>query len=171
MMKKHMRPIASLVGLFLLLVGSGAQAQTLLAAVPTDSSEGGLRLLYYQDAGLTVIGNVKGVPVELKENQLRAVLRGERQRWSDGSKVIIALMKTNTNVGLDTGKKIFNMTAHELNKYWLALVFQGKADAPNFFNTETELESFVAQTQGAIGVLSQLSGAAKTVLVDGKRSL
>lgn len=163
-----------IVSFTLLLGGYGgtqARAQALLASAAADSTDGGFRILFYQESGLTVIGHAKGVPAQLKESQLKAILRGERQRWADGTKVIIALMKTNTNVGLDTGKKIFNMTAHELNKYWLALVFQGKADAPNFFNTEPELESFVAQTQGAIGVLTQLSGAAKTVLVDGKQSL
>lgn len=124
-----------------------------------------------QDVPITVIANGKGAPVEMKMNQLKSVLKGEKQRWPDGTKVVIALMKTNTPIGSNTSKKIFNMSGDELNKYWLALVFQGKADAPNFFNSESELEAFVSQTQGSIGVVGQADGSSKLLLIDGKKAL
>ena len=121
---------------------------------------------------LTVIGNSKGVPAQMKMNQLVSVLRGERQRWSDGTKVVIALMKTNTAVGMTTLKKVYNMTENEFNKKWLALVFQGKADAPTFFNSVTELENFVSQTPGAIGVLNNVSNnATRSITVEGKKGI
>lgn len=124
-----------------------------------------------QDVNLVVIANGKGVPAEMKMEQLKSTMRGEKLRWPDGSKVIIALMKSSTSIGTTTSKKIYNMSANELNKYWLALVFQGKADAPNFFNSEAELEEFVAQTNGAIGVVNQPPGSSKTVVIDGKKFL
>lgn len=121
---------------------------------------------------LTVVGNAKGSPVELKLGQLQSILKGEKQRWGDGTKVVIALMKTNTPVGSVTSKKVFNMSGDQLNKYWLALVFQGKADAPSFFNSINELEAFVAQTPGAIGITSQPPATAlKTITVDGRKFL
>jgi ABC-type phosphate transport system substrate-binding protein len=124
-----------------------------------------------QDA-LVVIGHTKGSPAELKLMQLQSILKGERQRWTDGTKVVIALMKTNTPIGSNTSRRVFNMTGDQLNKYWLALVFQGKADAPTFFSSATELEAFVAQTPGAIGIIGQTPVLpAKTILVDGKRSM
>lgn len=92
-------------------------------------------------------------------------------RWPDGTKVIIALLKSSTPIGVSTSKKIYNMSANELNKYWLALVFQGKADAPNFFNSESELEDFVSQTNGAIGVITRPTANNKVILIDGKRFL
>ena len=124
-----------------------------------------------QDMSLVVIANGKGVPSEMKAEQLKSTMRGEKLRWPDGSKVIIALMKSSTPVGTNTSKKIYNMSANELNKYWLALVFQGKADAPNFFNSEAELAEFVSQTKGAIGVVNQPSASSKTIVIDGKTSL
>lgn len=124
-----------------------------------------------QDSGLIVIGNAKSVPSELKMSQLRSILRGERMRWQDDTKVIIALMKTNTPVGTITCKTVYNMTGNELNKYWLALVFQGKAEAPVFFNSAGELEVFVSQTPGAIGVLGQTSGLTKIIIIDGKKTI
>lgn len=124
-----------------------------------------------QDMSLTVIANSKGAPSEMKLAQLKSTMRGEKLRWPDGNKVVIALLKSTTPIGTNTSKKIYNMSANELNKYWLALVFQGKADAPNFFNSEAELEEFVAQTTGAIGVVNHPSASNKVVIIDGQKSL
>jgi hypothetical protein len=120
---------------------------------------------------LSVIANNKGAPSEMKMAQLKSTMRGEKLRWPDGTKVVIALLKSTTPIGTTTSKKIYNMTSNELNKYWLALVFQGKADAPNFFNSEAELEDFVSQTSGAIGVVNHPSASNKVVVIDGQRSL
>ncbi len=126
---------------------------------------------YCQD-GLVVIAHSKGSPGELRKSQLQSILKGERQRWSDGTKVVIALMKTNTAIGSTTSNKVLNMTGDQLNKFWLALVFQGKADAPSFFNSESELEAFVSQTPGAIGIIGQMPVTpAKAIVVDGKKSI
>lgn len=124
-----------------------------------------------QNTDLVVIANGKGVPSQMNMSQLKAIMRGEKLRWPDGSKVIIALMKSSTPIGVNTSRKIYNMSANELNKYWLALVFQGKADAPNFFNSEAELEEFISQTNGAIGVVNQVAAGSKTIVVDGKKTL
>lgn len=126
-----------------------------------------------QSTTLTVISNPKGSPAELKATELKSILMGERQRWRNGNKILIGLMKTNTPVGVSTSAKIYNMSPDEVKKYWLALVFQGKADAPVFFNTVNELHAFVAENPGAIGVVDQaMSGYNTTVvLIDGKRTL
>lgn len=128
-------------------------------------------LSYGQDAtSLTVIGNQKGAPAGLKFTELKSLLKGEKQRWPDGTKVVIALMKTGTPIGQNSAKKIYNMSGDELNRFWLALVFQGKATAPNFFNSVSELENFVAQTPGAIGVVTNhISNDTKTITVDGNK--
>ena len=114
----------------------------------------------------------ESVPSEMNLSQLKSVLRGEKLRWNDGAKVVIALMKTNTPVGTNTCQKLYKMSGNELNKYFLALVFQGKVKAPTFFNSESELENFVAHTPGAIGVLQKTdSNTLKTILVDGMKNI
>jgi hypothetical protein len=61
------------------------------------------------------------------------------------------------------------MSANELNKYFLALVFQGKVKAPVFFTSEQELEDYVSRTPGAIGVSDNtVAGNIQIVEVDGK---
>jgi len=125
-----------------------------------------------QSRNLVVISNPKGAPAEITHSELLAVMKGEKQRWNDGTRISIALMKSSTTTGEATSKKIYGMSGDEVNKYWLALVFQGKAKAPVFFNTATELETYISQTPGAIGIIEE-SGDVKTkpVMIDGKKSL
>ncbi|HEX8461005.1 MAG TPA: hypothetical protein VF623_06230, partial [Segetibacter sp.] len=122
---------------------------------------------------LSVIANQKGSPAALSSNEMKSVFRGEKQRWNNGTKVVIALLKTNNPVGLSICKKIYDMKPDELNKYWLALVFQGKASAPFFFNSIPELQAFVSQNSGAIGIIDEPAntGDIKTVTVDGKKTI
>jgi hypothetical protein len=125
-----------------------------------------------QQTSLTVISNSKGAPTEMKMAELKSVLQGEKQRWSDGTKVSIVLMKTTTPVGISTCQKIYNMSGDEVKRFWLKLSFAGKADAPIFCNSIAELESIVSQNPGAIGILDNASAASgnKTIMIDGKNS-
>lgn len=125
-----------------------------------------------QETQLVAVSNLSGAPATMKLAELKSVLMGERQRWKNGTRVIIALMKTNTPVGKATTSRIYDMTGDELNKFWLALVFQGKAQAPSFFNSEAELASFVAQNPGAIGVMDKLVAETdiKPIVIDGQKS-
>ncbi len=125
-----------------------------------------------QEMPLTVISNSKGAPPDMKFTVLKSILRGERQRWPDGTKVVIALMKTNTPIGYSTSRKIYDMSGDELNKFWLALVFQGKAQAPTFFNSAADLEAYVAQTPGALGITGGVTnGNTRTVTIEGRKNL
>lgn len=121
---------------------------------------------------LTAIGNVSGAPADMKQSELKAILMGETQRWKNGKRVVIALMKTNTALGKTTSSKIYDMSGDELNKYWLSLVFQGKAQAPVFFTSVGDLQNFVAQNPGAIGIIDKpiVSADVRAVMIDGKTS-
>ncbi|WP_301923015.1 hypothetical protein [Ferruginibacter sp.] len=125
-----------------------------------------------QEATLVVVGNATGVPVDIKLAELKSIMMGEKQRWKNGNRIIIALMKTNTLLGKNTSSRIYDMTGDQLNKYWLALVFQGKAQAPTFFNSTSDLESFVAQTPGAIGIVDKAvtDGEVRSILVNGQKT-
>ena len=125
-----------------------------------------------QETALVALGNQSGAPSMMKLSELKSVLMGEKQRWENGNRVIIALMKTNTPIGKATSAKIYDMSANELNKFWLALVFQGKAQAPNFFNSPNDLETFFAQNPGAIGILdnSMADPEIKSIIIDGQKT-
>jgi ABC-type phosphate transport system substrate-binding protein len=124
-----------------------------------------------QNETLIVISNKKGAPEEMKMTELKSIMMGERQRWKDGNKIKIALMKPNTPTGTSTCKKVYDMNVDEVKKFWLQLVFQGKALAPDFFNSEAELKAFVSQNEGAIGII-EIPGDSpdvQVVSIDGKK--
>jgi hypothetical protein len=125
-----------------------------------------------QDNNLVVIGNQSGVPAEIKMNELKAVFRGERQRWSDGTKVVIAMIKTTTPLGNAISEKIYSMNGDEVRGFWAGISFAGKFDPPNVFNTESEVEIFVSQNPGAIAILDRITATpdVKTILVSGKKT-
>jgi len=125
-----------------------------------------------QEPTLTVISNTTGAPSEMKMSELKSIMKGEKQRWSDGTKVHIALMKTTTPVGQSTCQKIYNMSGDKVKRFWLELSFAGNADAPTFCSTVEELVTFVSQNPGAIGILDKASSTAgiKTTEIDGKNS-
>jgi hypothetical protein len=121
---------------------------------------------------LVAIGNQSGVPAEIKMNELKAVFRGERQRWGDGTKVVIAMIKTTTPLGNAVSEKIYSMNGDEVRGFWAGISFAGKFDPPNVFNTEAEVETFVSQNPGAIAILDRVTPTpdTKTVLVSGKKT-
>lgn len=130
-----------------------------------------LNTTHAQQDQFAVVVNGETKVTEMKMQELKTVLKGEQQRWKDGSKVMIALMKTSSTIGSSVAQKVYGMSGDALNKFWLQLVFQGKATAPVFFESESDLKAYVAKTKGAIGVI----GAAalqneKSILVDGKKS-
>lgn len=126
-----------------------------------------------QEKNLMVIANHTGAPESLKLAELKSVMMGEKDRWKSGSRIHIALLKTNTMLGKQIAEKVFDMSPDELNRYWLGLVFQGKAQAPNFFSTVSELENYVSQNPGAIGISNKppSSEEIREILVDGQKHL
>ena len=125
-----------------------------------------------QDTALVVIGSQIGVPAELKFNELKAVFRGERQRWTDGTKVVIAMIKSTTPLGNIVSEKVYSMSGDEVRGFWAAISFAGKFDPPNVFNTVAEVETFVSQNPGSIAILNKATSVpdTKTVLVSGKKT-
>jgi len=123
------------------------------------------------DGGLAVVVNSKGAPPEMPLSKLKIILKGEQQRWKDGSKITLAFMKTSTGIGEDMAKRIFGMTSKELNKYFLSQVFQGKMRSPQFFNSEEDLLKYIKNNDGTIGVASFKNASGTTITVDGKKAI
>lgn len=123
------------------------------------------------EGGLAVVVNSKGAPNEIPLSKLKVILKGEQQRWKDGSKVTLALMKTSTGIGEDMAKRVFGMTSKELNKYFLAQVFQGKMSSPQFFDSEEDLLKYIKNNEGTIGVVSSKNASGTIISVDGKKAI
>ena len=126
---------------------------------------------FSQDNGLVVIGNKNAVPAQLSFADLQSIFLGNRPKWTNGEKVVIALLKLNTPGGKATSDKVYHMTPEQVTKHWLGVSIKGTIEAPVFFNSVAELQSFISTTSGAIGIINEPASAAntKTVLIDGKK--
>lgn len=130
------------------------------------------KIIKDNDDSLILIANEEGTPDEISLKDLLKVLKGQKPKWEGGTKVRLALMKPKTKTGELTATKVYGMSANELNKYWLAMVFQGKSSPPKFFNYESDLIKYVSKTDGAVGIISTPQDELpKIILVDGKELL
>ena len=125
--------------------------------------------VYAQSVSITVIAHPETAPKSLTLAKLRAIFRGEKQWWPDKTRMELALMKTSTRTGETTAKKIYGMTANELNRFWVGKVFSGESNTPVTLKSEKALVDFVATTPGAIGVVSSsvVDTSVTSVPIDG----
>lgn len=134
---------------------------------------GSMLLMSFKDeySPVSVFASDKGAPANLSMKELKAIVQGEKQRWPDGTRISLAFMKTTTSAGNSTARKLLNMSGDQFNKYWLALVFQGKATAPVFFNSAQDLDTYLSSTPGSLGVVEAGSAMkARQITVDEQKS-
>lgn len=113
---------------------------------------------------LIVIGNTIELST-VSEKSIQAVFKAKYQLWENGNSIKIALMKSTTEVGEQTAQTIYGLTGAGMQRYWLSLTFQGRADSPEFFKTEAELVEYVKNTPGAIGVVSSNTQVASEFII------
>ncbi len=125
-----------------------------------------------QSVQLTVISNPKGAPPQLKFAELKSVFMGEKERWRDGTKVNIALLKTSTEIGKAIAGKVFRMSGDEVRKFFALGTFAFKVNSPETFETVAEVQAYVKKNAGAIGIIDQASlpADATVTIIDGKTS-
>ncbi|MGB1385180.1 MAG: hypothetical protein ACPG66_02120 [Flavobacteriales bacterium] len=109
-------------------------------------------------ADATVVANNPGVR-SLTEAQVRAYMRAEQGRWQVGEKQSVTVVLHSTSpVTAEQCAKTARFTVNSdrpatLQKYWLGLVFEGRAAPPVFVKSEEELIAVVRRTPGAIGLV------------------
>ena len=101
---------------------------------------------------LEFAANVKGVE-SLTSKEVVQIFRNGRSLWASGEKVIIVLPSNKSDMAESVAKNLYGGSVTAMQKFWLALVFQGRANPPVFLQTEEEIVSYIAKNPGAIGVL------------------
>jgi ABC-type phosphate transport system substrate-binding protein len=97
-------------------------------------------------------GNGTGVS-SLKDEKLARVFTGKETYWGNDKQIIVCLPSTKSESAGDVCQKIYKQSVKDVQKFWLSIVFQGRAKSPKFFDTEEEMVDFIRKTPGAIGVL------------------
>jgi hypothetical protein len=54
-----------------------------------------------------------------------------------------------------TAKVFYGTTVKGMQKFWLSLVFQGRANPPIFLDTDEEIIIYVQKNPGSIGVIHE----------------
>ena len=124
--------------------------------------------LFSQDLSVVVNGDAGVTKVSLKD--LKDIFKSKKKLWDNGKKVKIAIIEPTSELGIKISDTLLGMTPKKIKKFWLALVFQGKAAAPKYFDNAKDLVSYVNSTNGAIGIVNADGVENGTVLkVDGKQ--
>lgn len=103
---------------------------------------------------LTIIGNKTGFQsTSLKE--LKQIFRGKYSSWPDTKiSVTIVLPSPQSPIAQKTATQIYANSISGVQKYWLSLVFQGRANPPAFLESDEDIVEMVRKTPGAIGIIS-----------------
>jgi ABC-type phosphate transport system substrate-binding protein len=113
---------------------------------------------------LAIIGNKIGL-TQLKAQEARNIFRANTTTWPNKITVTIALPSPKSSTSEPVARLIYGTRPSSVQKFWLSLVFQGRATPPNFFDTDQELIQFVQRTPGAIGVISSEVAIPNSVLL------
>lgn len=112
--------------------------------------------------GFDVVGTELGVS-SLTAADVRDVFRGDRALWPSGEGVTVVLPSGRSSYGEAFAKAVLGMTRETMQRYWLGLVFQGRAAPPVNLGSVAEVLAYVERTPGAIAVVP--AGAAPRSLV------
>lgn len=101
---------------------------------------------------LIIIGN-KTALTELTLKDARDIFKGKMAFWKNKEEVIIVLPSPKSDDAEYVAKEIFQTSVTGMQKYWLALVFQGRSNPPVFVQSTKEAIEYVNKNPGAIAAL------------------
>jgi ABC-type phosphate transport system substrate-binding protein len=101
-----------------------------------------------------LVGNKTGFSnLSLKET--RQIFKAKYSVWASGQSVIIVLPSPKNLNADQVCKLIYENSISGVQKFWLSLVFQGRANPPVFLDSDEEILSYVSKNPGAIGLVSK----------------
>ena len=119
---------------------------------------------------LAIIVNKTESVSTLSDSDLRIIYLGQRDQWSDGSKVVAIIPALDTPEAQMLLKTACHMAPGDYKKYFMQMAFQGKSFSIVKTAPSTALvKALVSQTPGAIGIVraSQVDASVSVVKLDG----
>jgi ABC-type phosphate transport system substrate-binding protein len=106
-----------------------------------------------QLGGLKLIGNSIGVS-ELSVKKIQDIFRGKQSMWPSDEQVVVVIPSNKCEFSELFAKQVFNSSHSAVQKYWLALVFQGRANAPIFLQNSKEMLEYIRKNPGTIALVN-----------------
>jgi len=95
---------------------------------------------------------------EMNTALMKDVFKARYALWPNGISITVCLPGSKSVHAEKVAQEIYGKSIQDVQKFWLSVVFQGKAKSPHFFDSEKEMSDFIAKTPGAIGVITKSSG-------------
>jgi ABC-type phosphate transport system substrate-binding protein len=99
-----------------------------------------------------VVANNTGLPA-VTIADIRRIFRGEQSLWPTKQAVTVVLPSVRTDFTDLFARQALGMTRSGMQRFWLALVFQGRANPPVLQDSAADVIAFVQRTPGAIGMV------------------
>lgn len=105
-----------------------------------------------QSSDLVFFGNEIGA-AEMSYDRIVEYYKAKSAYWDNNKAVTICLPGTKSTDAEKICSLIYKKSVRDVQKFWLSIVFQGRAKSPMFFERDEEMIEYVKKTPGAIGVL------------------
>jgi hypothetical protein len=103
--------------------------------------------------------------VDLDQDYGLSLLRGDNKNWDNGTDARAAL-PSRASPHYDTAAEtLIEGTGKALERRWFRLVFSGKVNAPQYFDSDQAIIDYVANNSGAIGIVATQVGSVDGVVV------
>lgn len=105
----------------------------------------------WQGSYVVIANNIgtSNLTAEYVEN----TFKGKYSLWSNGESVTIVLPSSKSPQASDFAPKVMGMSVSGMQKYWLSLVFQGRANPPVFLESTSDIVQYIAKTSGAVALV------------------
>lgn len=137
---------------------------TLVLSLPSDAVRSGGRL--------AVIVNPDVAAENLTFAELRKILIGDQQFWSQGKRVTILVRSATSPERTALLETVYQMNEAQFKQYWIAKVFRAEATSGPKVVTSTAMAGELARgIPGAIAVVSaaEVPKGVKVLTIDGKK--
>ncbi len=116
-------------------------------------------------ADVQVVANKNAPDGAMDEAMIKNVFLGKTTSWSDGSPIEFVILADGP--AHEAFLKAFvKKTPAQFSTYWKKMVFTGKGATPKSFATDSELVSYVAGHNGAVGYVSGAADVAAVKVVN-----
>lgn len=90
---------------------------------------------------------------ELTQSELTRIYLGKKTFWDSGERISPALLDEQSPVTETFLEDNVKKTVRQYRAYWKKRLFSGQGTAPKTFGSSRQVADFVAQNEGAIGVV------------------
>ena len=99
-----------------------------------------------------IVGNNTGVS-SFSKKQITLIFKGKKSRWDNDENITVVLPSSKHKGCEVMAKTIFSADMKFVKRYWLSIVFQGRADAPVYLDSNDDILDYIEKHSGAVGIL------------------